>query len=85
VKSALISAPANKAAGGESERRAAPPCRSITRNGVRRTLDLVEEWIPLERTKVPTGTKIFDWQIPGEWNIRDAYIAEAYHLRKAVL
>ena len=53
-----------------------PLCRSITGNGVRSTFDLVEKHIPLERSEVPTGTKVFDWEIPNEWNIRDAYVAD---------
>jgi len=51
-----------------------PICRSITGNGVRATLDILRKHIPLETHEVPTGTAVFDWTIPREWNIRDAYV-----------
>jgi aminopeptidase-like protein len=51
-----------------------PICRSITGNGVRETLRKVGEHIPLELHEVPTGTRVFDWTVPKEWNIRDAYV-----------
>jgi aminopeptidase-like protein len=51
-----------------------PLCRSITGNGVRETLKILSRYIPLEIHEVPTGTPVFDWTIPKEWNIRDAYI-----------
>jgi aminopeptidase-like protein len=51
-----------------------PICRSITGNGFRETLQAVRRYIPLEIHEVPTGTQVFDWTVPREWNIRDAYI-----------
>ena len=51
-----------------------PICRSITGDGVRETLRMVGSQIPLEIHEVPTGTQVFDWTIPKEWNIKDAYI-----------
>jgi aminopeptidase-like protein len=54
-----------------------PLCRSITGPGVRQTLDLIEQRIPLRRTEMPTGTPLFDWEVPREWTIRDAYIADS--------
>jgi len=56
-----------------------PICRSITGDGVRETLREIGVHIPLEVHEVPTGTAVFDWTIPREWNIRDAYIKNARH------
>ena len=51
-----------------------PFCRSITGDGFRETLRGVRKSIPLEVHEVPTGTKVFDWTVPREWNIRDAWV-----------
>ncbi len=55
-----------------------PICRSLTGAGVRETLALLEQelGLELEVTEVPTGTEIFDWHVPQEWVIRDAYVAD---------
>ena len=53
-----------------------PICRSITGDGVRRTLGMLRERIPLEIHEVPTGTPVFDLTVPKEWNIRDGWIAD---------
>src|SRR6056297_2713361 len=51
-----------------------PITRSITGNGVRKTLNILSEYHPIKVHEVPTGTKAFDWTVPKEWNIKDAYI-----------
>ncbi len=54
-----------------------PICRSITGDGIRETLARIHKRIPLRSFEVPTGTEVFDWTVPKEWNIQDAYIKDA--------
>jgi len=51
-----------------------PICRSITGNGFRETLRIIQEYIPLTMHEIPTATRVFDWIVPKEWNIKDAYV-----------
>src|SRR5579862_4122627 len=51
-----------------------PLCRSITGDGIRQTLRRLQAVVPIKLFEVPTGTQVFDWSVPQEWNIRDAYV-----------
>ena len=53
-----------------------PLCRSLTGGDVRETFAVLQEHLPLTVTEVPSGSQVFDWTIPDEWTIRDAYVAK---------
>lgn len=76
-----VSRPRGASAPGEAMvelmRELYPLCRSLTGNGVRETLRIVDSVLPLEITEVESGTPIFDWVVPKEWNISGAWIADA--------
>jgi len=84
----MIDAPgtfSNAAAAGEAMHALAtelyPICRSITGNGVRETLRRLQAYIPLTVHEVPSGTQVFDWTVPREWNITDAYVKNSAGVR----
>lgn len=54
-----------------------PLCRSKTGNGVRETLRIIDEYIGLEMHEVPTGTPAYDWTVPKEWNVTDAWVSDS--------
>ena len=54
-----------------------PICRSITGNGVRQTLEILSRFVPLTVHEVPSGEAVLDWNVPREWNIRDAWVKNA--------
>jgi aminopeptidase-like protein len=60
-----------------------PINRSIAGPGLRASLDILAEVIPTQRHRFPTGTKIFDWEVPREWEVREAYLVDPDGRRRA--
>lgn len=80
TRDAPIAAEAPYDLGGEIHALASrlyPICRSLTGQGVRETLDMLAARFPLQRRCVASGTPLFDWTAPREWNIRDAFVKSA--------
>ena len=51
-----------------------PICRSITGDGYRKSFNIIKKFIPFKKYKYQTGKKVFDWEIPKEWNVKNAYV-----------
>jgi len=58
-----------------------PLLRSLTGAGVRSTHDILSELLPLERMEIPSGTQVFDWTVPQEWVVREAYLVDPQRRR----
>ncbi len=59
-----------------------PICRSLTGKGVVKTLKIIQKEFPnLIIKKITSGTKVFDWSVPPEWNVSDAYISDKNNLK----
>lgn len=54
-----------------------PICRSKTGDGVRQSLAIIDEFAGLEMHEVPTGDSAFDWTVPKEWNVTDAWVKDS--------
>lgn len=54
-----------------------PICRSITGNGVRKSLSILKEITDFQINEIPSGTICYDWKVPNEWNINDAYVKDS--------
>jgi aminopeptidase-like protein len=58
-----------------------PLCRSITGSGLRESLAILAEIVPLRIDEIPTGTRAFDWIVPNEWSIKDAFVKSEAGIR----
>ena len=78
VEAELSAGQVSRSPGAEMHRWARdlwPICRSLTGDGVRQTLSYLQEILPgLTQHEVATGTQCFDWTVPNEWNVSDAYV-----------
>ncbi len=58
--------------------------RSISGQGVRDTLKYIKDYIPIEIKKIDSGEKVFDWEIPPEWNINSAYVHDISNDKRVI-
>tara|TARA_X000000950_G_C13889286_1_gene650171 strand:+ start:537 stop:1826 length:1290 start_codon:yes stop_codon:yes gene_type:complete len=57
-----------------------PITRSLTGDGVKKTLNIIQkEFSKLKIKKFKSGTKVFDWNIPEEWNVTEAFVIDKYN------